>query len=554
MNIKNPLLLLPIFLLCFNTFSINIHVATTGNNTNGDGSISNPLATKAKAATIVNAGDTIQIHSGTYRNWDFGNGDIWVGGNAVYLANINGTSNAPIVFQAYLNDSVTIEFDHSYGFFINNCSHLKFSGLLINGIGNNISLNEAEDAWGLYKRTSDGVIGDLETDMGINYTDESLIGTQVTKPIIPAFQKPGYYNGIGMLIKNSHHITVENNTVTNTPSCAIRATQSDYIDIINNHVYNNTYWTTQGVGALSVFEAKTLPSGDTNNGIKIRVNGNLIHDNENRIISWINQGIVTFKVDEGAGINIALNRSTYANGYIQAANNVAYNNGTSGIYCEVSDRVIIEHNTVFNNGTNVTGDQGGIGIRESDDVTIRNNIAVSRDNKFALGITSQPVTNLTVESNLIWNNNGSAISRFIDEGWTENDPYFENQNDYNFNLSNSSPAIDSGSNNSSISIDLDGNVRLDDKPDIGAYEYSIITSLNKSDNNNITFYPNPVNDYLIINSDSPVKKVTLTNNMGDENEVLLLNKKLNTSNLTKGYYILKVETTSNIQFHKILKL
>ena len=53
-------------LLCGNSFAVDYYVATTGNDTTGDGSIGNPWLTPAHGAASVSTGDTLYIRGGTY--------------------------------------------------------------------------------------------------------------------------------------------------------------------------------------------------------------------------------------------------------------------------------------------------------------------------------------------------------------------------------------------------------------------------------------------------------------------------------------------------------
>jgi len=59
-----PIILSLIF--CTNAYAADYYVATTGNDTTGDGSIGNPWATPAFGAASVSAGDTLYIRAGTY--------------------------------------------------------------------------------------------------------------------------------------------------------------------------------------------------------------------------------------------------------------------------------------------------------------------------------------------------------------------------------------------------------------------------------------------------------------------------------------------------------
>ncbi|BCJ94211.1 sugar hydrolase [Anaerocolumna cellulosilytica] len=72
----------------------NYYVSTSGNDTTGTGTISNPWRTIQKAADTMVAGDTCIIRGGTYRE-------------TVTLLK-SGTSTKPITFQAYKGETVTV--------------------------------------------------------------------------------------------------------------------------------------------------------------------------------------------------------------------------------------------------------------------------------------------------------------------------------------------------------------------------------------------------------------------------------------------------------------
>ena len=68
-----------------------IFVSTSGNDSTGDGSISNPYNTIKKAGDQANPGDTVFVRAGTYQNADFGDNDIWTDEPVARLFNINGS-------------------------------------------------------------------------------------------------------------------------------------------------------------------------------------------------------------------------------------------------------------------------------------------------------------------------------------------------------------------------------------------------------------------------------------------------------------------------------
>ncbi len=485
-----------------------LHVAVDGSDQNGDGSLSNPFATMTEASAHVQPGDTVFVHGGTYHNAHFGDGDIW---NVENLADIscNGTPEAWIVFMPFPGDTVLLEFDATRGVRIKYSSYVKFYGFDIKGMGDVITFEEVQAAWGLYK-DANGNIHDLAEEMGIDITDPELWGQYLDKPVTENIQKPSYFNGIGLMDFKSHHIIMENNTVRWAPASGLRVQKSDYTLVKGNRIYNNTMRSSVGVGAITVAEAEVLPEGDDYDGIKIEIIGNEVYNNENQIYSWApSKSFIHFVIDEGSGIFLTRNNDTYDHGYMFIANNLSYRNGASGIVVHRTNRAIVEHNTVYDNGTTNGPDTkpGGIGFNTTDDVTIRNNISWSKPYKFALGKVGGDNTNLVIDSNLLFNDNGSEpVAKQVSSGWFEADPSFLNVVELDFRLSNNSPAINRGIVSNLVTDDIAGFPRNDGKPDLGAYEFdstiSVIDWQEKSQKG-LLVYPNPSTSivYIRLSSD-----------------------------------------------------
>jgi len=535
----------------------NLFVATNGSNTNGDGSITNPYETIKYASDQSMPGDTIFVREGTYQNSDYNDGDIWTGSPVARII-ANGAADNYITFQPYQSEEVIIKFDGIYGFLIQNASYIKIIGFIFEGIADEITQQEAEDAWGFYKDNT-GVVHDLEAEMGIDITDSSIIGTSIDKPTTANVTKPILYNGRALVANKSHHIELLENTVRNVPSAAIRAQQCDYVTIARNTIYNNTYSTTQGVGAITISEATVRPAGDTFTGIKIIISENIVYGNENRLISWNpNKTFIHFEIDEGTGIFLTRNNDTYTHGKTLIANNISYKNGASGIVCHFTDDVIIEHNTVFDNGVTNHGFPGGIGVNTSDDVKILSNISYAKSNKWALGVLASPVTNLVIDANIVFNNSGTenavrgSSTNPLTSGWTETNPLFVNETNHDFKLMATSPAIDNASSQSNQASDYFGNSR-DTNPDIGAIEYSVPLSVDNYETASIALFPNPVREILQVKG-TTIKDgdVQIFNLLGQKfNDYRIIdNNKIDLSRLPNGTYFIKIKTFANIVFKK----
>ena len=532
------------------------HVATNGSDNLGDGSQANPFATIQKAEHQVQAGDIVYVHEGTYRNSDFNDGDIWEGTNLLTIT-ANGTESNPIVFSPYPGDSVLLEFDGAYGVIIRNSSYIIFTGFEVKGISDHISQAEADNAWGLYKDSS-GVIHDLAIDLGIDINDPTLTGTEVPKPSMPDISKPNYYNGRGIVANSSHHIIISNNIVREVPSSAIRCQQSDYTTIVNNEVFNNTFWTTQGVGAITVAEATPLPLGDSNNDVKIILEKNYVHHNENRLISWNpSKTFVKMVIDEGTGLFLTRNWDTYSYGYMLIANNISSYNGASGIVSHFTDRVIIEHNTVYKNGTTNDSSAGGIGINNVDDITIRNNISYAEPDHWGLGTLANPNTNVNIYNNLLYNENGiETIHNNLPTGWIEANPLFIDSSSADYSLNVGSPAIDAGSSLGTQTDDFLGNLRSDGFPDIGAFEYSGPLSIISNNLLGVKIYPNPTRNVVYIEcSQKDILEIRLFDIAGKKiiESQNFIGGKLELYGIKSGVYLVRIDISSDkVIFKKLL--
>jgi monoamine oxidase len=87
----------------------------------------------------------------------------------------------------------------------------------------------------------------------------------------------------------------------------------------------------------------------------------------------------------------------------------------------------------------------------------------------------------------------------------------------------------------------------------GQYSYSSIASvMYDEDSKDVLIYPNPAKDIINIKTASPIKSVSIYNELGvlvDVNN----NKSINIEGLTKGGYFLKIVTDKSIEYKKFVK-
>ncbi len=506
--LKMKSLLFIIILLIHMNFSAqtNWHVAVNGSDTNGNGSINAPFASLQKAGTMVQAGDTIFVHQGTYYNSQYGNGDIWKNNNLLTLI-ANGQPGQYIVIMPFPGDQVVLKSDANYTILVKNSSYIKIQDIEFEGVGTQITQTEAENAWGLYK-DSTGIVHDLAVELGININDPSIRGTIINKPILSNIKKPSYYNGHGLVCLRSHHIIFANNIVHDYPASGMRSDRSDYVTISNNEIYHNSYWTTVGVGALTIARSEVRPVGDTNNNVKIKILKNYVHHNENRLISWNPfKDFINMVIDEGSGIFLTRNADSYNNGFFLVTNNISNFNGASGIVIQKTNRAIVEYNTVYKNGNNNDGKAGGLGLNTVQDAVVRNNIAYARPDHRALYKNGGTLTNVNVNNNVAYNENGSVNAvQSLPAGATyiEADPQFVDAINDDFHLLNTSPAISYAIVSTFTNDDFEGNQR-DAQPDAGALEF-MVNHISNSLTQNLQLFPNPVDDKIFVTGLNPQKQ------------------------------------------------
>ena len=118
-----------------------------------------------------------------------------------------------------------------------------------------------------------------------------------------------------------NHITIENNTVYNEPGGGIGTEGADYVQILNNVVYDNAHWSAFGTSGISVSTSANL---DNNSGAHIIISGNLVFGNA-QLVPTDGAGAIT----DGEGIILDTNPGY--TGEILVQNNTVYNNGSSGI-------------------------------------------------------------------------------------------------------------------------------------------------------------------------------------------------------------------------------
>ena len=477
-----------LFFLMFSglVFSQNYYVSANNGSDSNNGSETTPFQTINRAISFVNPGGTIFVMNGTYQNNGYGTVDTAtntnMNNNHVVTINKSGSEGAYITLKNYPGHSPLIQFDGRGGIVIsNNMNYIIIEGFEVVGPGASITYAEA------YANREYKVLAASDPNDDINYNHTYFSGK-------------GIWGGYGA----HHHIIIRNNIVHDTAGSGIRFNDSDHITIEYNEVYDTTWWTSSASSAV-VF-AETIASSEADNGtdVKMVIRGNLVYNNWNRIPFYVTQlpdnsgntnsnyGTATYNnILDGQGLYVTRSDDNYYGTFL-FENNVCVNNGKNGINFDNSlgASAIIQNNTLYYNGVHeiiqdisvANGNPGhrgqkvgGIKANRVQNVTVANNIVVTRDNLFSAielpNISgSRPVlNNIFLNGKLPSDDNGVPYNFISCCNMIDVDPLFTEVpssvngaidiSQANFELTENSPAINAGDSNYSPSDDFLSNPR-----------------------------------------------------------------------------------------------
>ena len=455
-------------------FSQELYVSQPLGLDSNSGSESSPFKTINKAISVSIPGTTIQVMNGLYQNNNYGTGlnGTSLNNNPVVIFNQSGTYESPITLKNLDGHSPKIQFDGNGGIkFANGASNIIVEGFEIEGPSALITYDQA--------------IADREYKILVSEDDND-----------DTSWNNQYFNGKGIWGYGPHNnIIIRNNIVYNTPGSGIRFNDSDYITIENNTVYNTTWWTSSASSAV-VYAESISAEGDNASEIKMIMRGNIVYNNWNRIPFYVTQlpdnngnvggnyGTASQNyILDGQGLYVTRSDPGYT-GIFLFENNICVNNGKNGINFDHSDSAsaIYRNNTLYFNGVhNIiqmqehgellhVGNNKVAGIKANGvfDVTVVNNIVVTRDNEYS-ALALNDITGTRVAVNNIFQNGTYAWPATADNNLIDVDPLFLSvPNTVNgpiditttdFSLTSDSPAINTGNSNHTPLTDIIGNPR-----------------------------------------------------------------------------------------------
>ncbi|CAD0221138.1 T9SS type A sorting domain-containing protein [Chryseobacterium sp. JV274] len=438
--------------------------------------------------------------------------------------------------------------------------------------GNDISASgaDANRLGGIYVQGADGVtvsnntLGNFETTnaeikRGIWFATATVNSSIISNTITNlGYTGTGAGGASGITITSGNtgasvaaNIIVRGNTISNFTSTGTGSlfagiyaggTLTNGMTITNNKISGIKNTNTFGYGAQGIYLATTSPTSNTlvaNNivsgvaGYGYATTGG-VNDNGNGVVITAGGGYklyyntVVMDVSQTvAGRPSALNITSGVTGAggIDVRNNLFVNTQTQAgdryaIYAGAASTVFstINYNNFYSSGTNL-GYIGGVA----------------------------KATLADIQSGFGGNVNSLNVL-----------PVFVSATDFHVSGTGNAALDNKGTPVVEVTLDADGNTRNAVTPDLGSFEFTAtVLAVNEAaKKNTVSFYPNPVVDYLYINNDSRIKDVEVYNASGQKmlNETINAEKgSVDMRRAPAGIYILKVNTERGSQPLKIIK-
>jgi hypothetical protein len=413
------------------------YVSPSGQDSSGyGGSPSTPFRTIQYAADRTNPGDTVYVMNGTYNE---------INNQGVFTVTRSGGPDAYITYTNYPGHTPKLATSSAWNHIVvSSASHIRISGFEIAGNNGNLSVSDGEARYNHFlQHHPTGTVNWA-------YMAQTNTNGIYIKPVNATAARPT-------------HIIIENNVVHDLPGGGINTEEADYITIQNNTVYNNAWYSIYGNSGISVL--RSFNSDANTSSYKFIVRNNKVYNNKG-LVRWYE----IQNYSDGNGIIIDSNKKTEVSGVLTPytgktliTNNVAYNNGGSGIHAYYSASVDIVNNTSYNNSSQ--NNYGEIFAHHSDNVNLHNNIMYARTGR----LLTQNWNNNNVSYNYnIYYNGSPSVSGSND---IYADPLFYNAATGDLRVHIGSKAIDNGVPALAPDNDFLNNSRPRGfAPDRGAYE------------------------------------------------------------------------------------
>jgi hypothetical protein len=346
-----------------------LYVASNGDDSL-DGSAEHPFLTIAQAVRSVSPGQTIYVRGGEYHNTEYGTD--WGSRTKSSLAQITtaGTASAPITLRPHGNEYVRLVSDVS-GLALKAADYWTIQGLELAGSAATLNLATAMNNW---------------------WTESGNI-----------------ISGRGIASNGSDHLTIRDCIIHDFPGTGISFTAAEFVNVQDNIVFNNAWWTTGGVHGIS---AASLSSSTGNAGQEtVFFTGNLVFSNQSLVISHVfSKGSVSLTIDEGNGLHLQDTGSTYQ-GIARVSDNLMLFNGKAGLGVNTMNGVIAENNAFYQNARVV--DTGELAMQSSTFGSILNNLFQPRSSRITLWDNTKAYTHVSANATTGTTSDGASFPQVL---------------------------------------------------------------------------------------------------------------------------------------------
>ena len=534
------------------TISVSVTAATVGGAYYCDpinGSMSNDGTSEATAWSTLEAvflanktfadGDVIYLMNGSH-----GSSQI-KSSNTDYVTITAYTGHNPIVAKILFSSGASywkVDNLRFEGFGLNLMSS---SGLVNSYAGsNNITVSNCyfisvEDSKVFdYSNGTTEAIWKNETSSGVKITGDNTVVENCT-----------FYNIHFGILLNGNSMKIENNLIDNFYADGIQIQGGGNNAIIDGNTIRDAYVVdAQHDDGIQFWT--NIGDGEINNVI---ISNNKVFNFADEITTDIETYGLVSKVMQGIIIT-----DGWANNWV-VENNLVVNSHTHGFTIAGANNCRIQNNT------NVKNPQ------------LKDYVSNTSDPLIQTPNTTKPSAKTSANS-IIRNNLGTKIATWaFPSNFTVEGNYDIDQSDYNnyldcfvdyenqdFNLKETSPAVDTGVNTDLTATDLAGDNRLFGAiVDAGCYEFSDANLSNSTENiEGLTVYPNPVSGNEInislansIKEEQTVKLFSLTGRVVYSSIIVKGETKHQISNVgsfSKGVYLLQISSSSKSTTKKVI--
>ena len=247
----------------------------------------------------------IYIRGGIYKNRNYGRSKDHK--SVDWIKFCQGSKDKIVTIRPWGNEYVKILSDGSAALSLRKSSYLQIQNLEIEGVAQSIKFDSVLNHW---------------------------------------WQTQNYYKGQGISINRAcHNISIQNCIVHDFPGAGISVHNSDAIQIKQNIIYNNAWWSIAGTGGAVITQSQYLAADTT------QISSNLLFGMESRVFSRVfKKGFAKLVIDEGEAVLIQEFKDTgkgydYEKIYTVKNNFLAYNG--KGLTINKADHVHIRNNSLY---------------------------------------------------------------------------------------------------------------------------------------------------------------------------------------------------------------